>query len=143
MENMDIEHYYKILQGYEHERDIIIRENELERAYGLFMLGGRWIFSGGAVDGKNIQTIVEDYHSTMGWNKEYRLGTDDYEQLTQLGVDRKMRLVLEKAKEKVMYLINSNKQELIGKNVEILELKIPHKEISQDTKSLVDKFRIK
>lgn len=135
--------FYKILQGYEHERDIIIREDELERAYGLFMLGGRWIFSGGAVDGKNIQTIVEDYHSTMGWNKEYKLGTDDYEQLGQLGVDGKMRKALESAKERAMYLINSKQEHLIGKNVAIPELQKPqNKQISEGVKSLADKFKL-
>ena len=138
MENMDIK-YFKIIQGYEHERDVIIREDELERAYGLFMLGGRWIFSGGPVDGKNIQTIVEDYHTTMGWNKEYKLGTDDYEQLTQQGVDRKMKNLLSEAKERVTYLINSKQENLIGKNAEIPGLK---NQFSEETKVLADKFKI-
>ena len=135
---MDIK-YFKIIQGYEHERDVIIREDELERAYGLFMLGGRWIFSGGPVDGKNIQTIVEDYHTTMGWNKEYKLGTDDYEQLTQQGVDRKMKNLLSEAKERVTYLINSKQENLIGKNAEIPGLK---NQFSEETKVLADKFKI-
>jgi len=138
MENMDLR-YYKILQGYEHERDVIIREDELERAYGLFMLGGRWIFSGGAVDGKNIQTIVEDYHITMGWNKEYKLGTNDYEELTQKGIDIKMRNALNDANQKVNYLIKSKQHDLIGKH---FEMPPKNKEVSEGTKTLVDKFRV-
>lgn len=136
-----MKHFYKILQGYEHERNITIREDELERAYGLFMLGGRWIFSGGPVDGKNIQTIIEDYHTTMDWNKEYELGTDDYEQLSQLGVDKKMKLIREKAKEKVHYLISTNQQNLIGKNIEIPELQKSNP-ITEDIKKLGEKFKI-
>jgi hypothetical protein len=117
--------YYKILQGYEHERDVIIREDELDKAYGLFMLGGRAIFSGGPVDGKNIQTIVEDYHTTMGWNKEYKLGVDDYADMAQKKVDYKMKCALSEAKERVNFLINSGQADLIGKTTEnpILENK--------------------
>lgn len=137
---MDIR-YYKILQGYDPERDIIIREDELERAYGLFMLGGRWIFSGGPVDGKNIQTIVEDFHTTMGWNKEYKLGTLDHEELRQKGLDIKMRNALSSAKEKVMYLINSKQQDLIGKSEQI-KLPEKNKQFSEEVKSLSDKFKI-
>lgn len=135
--------YYKILQGYEHERDIIIQENELERAYGLFMLGGRWIFSGGPVDGKNIQTIVEDFHTTMGWNKEHKLDTDDHAELSQKGLDKKMRNALSEAKDRVRYLINSKQEHLIGKNVEIKELNTTkNKEIDDGIQGLANKFKV-
>lgn len=137
---MDIR-YYKILQGYEHERDIIIREDELERAFGLFMLGGRWIFSGGPVDGKNIQTIVEDFHSTMGWNKEYKLIPEDFEELSTKGIDRKMREAITGAKEKVSYLINSKQTHLIGKNIDIPELSRPN-EVSEFSKQLATKMKL-
>lgn len=138
---MDIK-YYKILQGYEHERDVTIREDELERAYGLFMLGGRSIFSGGPVDGKNIQTIVEDYHTTMGWNKEYKLIPDDFEELTRKGIDRHMRTALSLVKEKVQHLIDSKQSDLIGKNVEVMLPEKP-KEISEGSAKLAEKFSIK
>ncbi len=141
MEDMDMR-YYKILQGYEHERDIIIREDELERAFGLFMLGGRWIFSGGPVDGKNIQTIVEDYHSTMGWNREYRLGPDDYEDLRSKGVDYEMKNALSAAQEKVSILISTGREDMIGKNAAVEGPEKP-KEITDGEKMLADKFRIK
>lgn len=135
--------YYKILQGYEHERDVIIREDELERAYGLFMLGGRWIFSGGPVDGKNIQTIVEDYHSTMGWNKEYKLGTDDYAELSQKSIDRKMKNALGDAKERVQYLISNNQENLIGKNIPIPKIEsTPSMAISSEMRKLSESKRI-
>lgn len=141
MENMGMR-YYKIIQGYEHERDVIIREDELEKAYGLFMLGGRWIFSGGPVDGKNIQTIVEDYHSTMSWNKEHKLDPLDYEDLARKGVDSKMKTALNTNKEKVLYLINSKQEHLIGKGVSIPALEKDN-QFSGEVKTLASKLKIK
>ncbi len=119
---------FKILQGYEHERDIPINADELERAYGLFMLGGRWIFSGGPVDGKNIQTVVPDYQRIMGWNEEHKLGPDDYNELAEKGVDRKAQQMLNAAQEKVRYLISSKQENLIGTNTKIPELNRPSTE---------------
>lgn len=112
MENMELK--YKILQGYEHERDITINADELDRAYGVFMLGGRWIFSGGAVDGKNIQTIVEDYHSTMGWHNEHKLDNYDYQELDKKGISKKMKEIMNESKERVQYLISQKEEHLIG-----------------------------
>jgi hypothetical protein len=138
---MDIK--YKILQGYEHDRNITINEDELERAYGLFMLGGRWIFSGGAVDGKNIQTIVPDWNATMGWNKEYKLGTDDDEEIASKGLDRKSQKTLASAQEKVRYLIATKQENLIGTNAKLPELDTPQrKEISNEVKRIADNKRV-
>lgn len=134
---------YKILQGYEHDRNITINEDELERAYGLFMLGGRWIFSGGPVDGKNIQTIVLDEHATMGWNKEYELGPDDHAELSEKGVSRNARKALELAQKRVRYLIASKQENLIGTNSPLpaLENKRPD-DIDDGVKVLANKMRV-
>ncbi len=110
---------YKILQGYEHTRDITINDSELERAFGLFLLGGRWIFEGGAVDGKNIQTIVLDEHSTMGWNKEHKLDAYDYKDMKLKGVLYKARNNIARVQERVQYLVSTNRKHLIGKNTEL------------------------
>lgn len=134
---------YKVLQGYEHDRNITINEDELERAYGLFMLGGRWIFSGGPVDGKNIQTIVLDEHATMGWNKEYKLGPDDHEDIASKGIGQKARKALELAQKRVRYLIANKQENLIGANASLpaLEIKRPD-DIDDSVAGLVAKMRV-
>ncbi len=114
--------YYKIIYGFDKERTITIEASELEKAYGVFLLGGKAIFKEGAVDGKYIQGIQPDYHRTMGWAQEYKLGPDDYNQLSDTGIDRKARALQERTQTKVQYLIENKKESLIGKNVEISEL---------------------
>lgn len=132
---------YKILQGYEHTRDITINSEELERAYGLFMLGGRWIFSGGAVDGKNIQTIVIDEHATMGWNKEYKLDAYDTEDMNSKGVLVKSRNEIALVQKRVRYLISTHQENIIGENIEIKEIENSPK-IKSEVKTLSDKMSI-
>ena len=134
---------YKILQGYEHDRNITINEDELERAYGLFMLGGRWIFSGGPVDGKNIQTIVLDEHATMGWNKEYKLGPDDHEDIASKGVGIRARKALELAQKRVRYLIANKQENLIGTNASLPALEVKRSDdISSGVKALAESKRV-
>ncbi len=132
---------YKILQGYEHTRDVTINEDELERAFGLFLLSGRWIFSGGAVDGKNIQTIVLDEHTTMGWNKEYKLNADDTENMNSKGVLVKSRNKIARTQERVKYLISTKQEHLIGKNVNLPALE--NNKVSEVTKSLADEMKLR
>ncbi len=116
---------YKINTGYGSERYIPIEADELEKAYGLFLLGGRAIFRNGAVDSKVIQDIVPDWHAMMGWAQDWEMGPDDYNELADKGIDRKARELQSAAQERVQYLISQDKQDLIGKNVPIPELERP------------------
>ena len=114
---------YSVVYGFNSEQQITIDADELEKAYGLFMLGGRAIFKNGdAIDGKYIQAIRPNYHETMGWTKDWKLGTDDYNELLDSGVEKKLKVTQAKVKERVDYLIAHNQPQLIGKNVEIPEL---------------------
>lgn len=121
MENMDLK--YKIVYGYDSEQEITIDADELEKAYGLFLAGGRAIFKDGtAIDAKYIQAIRPDYHATMGWAKSWKMSTDDYNELADSGIDKKLKLTQAKTKERVDYLLAHGQQNLIGKNVPIPEL---------------------
>ncbi len=108
--------YYKILCGFNSEREVPITSEELEKAYGIFLLGGRSVFSGGAVDSRYIHAIVPDWHKIMGWTQEHRLGADDYGELRDKGIDRAARGLQAKMQERVQYLISNGKQNLIGSN---------------------------
>lgn len=130
--------YYKIIRGYNAEDYIEINETELEKAYGAFLLKKDSVYSGGAVRGSEIIAIQPDFHRTMGWNRGYKLGEDDYAELRHKGIDNKMRTMIENTKNKIQYFINSGQTDLIGKNVDIPELDKPN----EITKELVNKFKI-
>lgn len=125
--------YYKILCGYGSERAIQITADELEKAYGIFLLGGRAIFSGGAVDGKLIHMIVPDWHRIMGWTPEHRLDAYDWDELRQKGLDYKAREVQRGMHIRVSYLVANGKQNLIGTGAKLPELESPHIERREGT----------
>jgi len=124
---------FKIETGYGTERYIPIDADELEKAYGLFLLGGRAVFRGGAVDSKYIQAIVPDWHRMMGWAQDWELGPDDYNELSDKGIDRAARELQNKIQEKIQYLVSSKQENLIGQNVTIPELDRPTTERREGT----------
>jgi len=137
---------YKIIRGYNAEDYIQIEESELEKAYYCFLNKKDSIYTGGAVKGSEIIAIQPDYHRTMGWNRGYKLGPDDYNELREKGIDRKMQLQLENTKDKVQYLIQTKQENLIGKNAQIPALE-KGREMPEDIKKIsgeiADNFKIK
>ena len=137
---------YKIIRGYNAEDYIQIEESELEKAYYCFLNKKDSIYTGGAVKGSEIIAIQPDYHRTMGWNRGYKLGPDDYNELREKGIDRKMQLQLENTKDKVQYLIQTKQENLIGKNAQIPALE-KGREMPEDIKKIsgeiANNFKIK
>lgn len=136
--------YYKIIRGYSAEDYIEITRDELEKASYCFLMKKDAIYSGGAVKGSEILAIQPDYHRTMGWNRGYKLQAEDYSELKEKGLDRKMQLELEKAGDKVKYLIETRQENLIGQNVTIPELekgRVPD-DIKKLTGDIANKFKI-
>lgn len=130
---------YKIIRGYNAEDYLEINENELEKAYYCFLEKKDSIFSGGAIKGSQILAIQPDFHKTMGWNRGYKLEVDDFAELSQKGIDKKMQKKLSEAKERVQYFISTNQTDLIGKNTEVPKI---NNEISEASKQLSDKYKI-
>lgn len=114
--------YYKIIRGYSAEDYIEIDETELEKAYYCFLTKKDSIFSGGAIRGSEILAVQPDYHRAMGWNRGYKLGPDDYAELSEKKIDRQHMTFLSDVKDKVNYLISSKQENLIGINAEIKQL---------------------
>jgi hypothetical protein len=138
---MSYKKYFKLIRGYGPEDYIGIDETELEKAQYCFLEKKDAIFSGGAIRGSEIKAIQEDYHRTMGWNRGYRLGSDDFEQLSSTGVDRGMRELLAASKEKVIYLVKAGRPELIGTDFKVPKLDKP-REIIEGSKQIADKFNL-
>jgi hypothetical protein len=137
--------YYKIIRGYSAEDYIEITTDELEKAFYCFLTKKDSIYSGGAVKGSEIIAIQPDYHRTMGWTRGWKLTADDYSELRQKGIDRKMQLSLETTKDKVQYLMTTKQENLIGKNIEIPEIakgrELPP-DIKQLSENISNKFKI-
>lgn len=114
---------YKIVFGYNTEEYIPIDESELERAQHAFDIGARASFRSGSVDFARKNVVIQpDYHAFMGWNRGHILGPEDYQELSQKGVDRAHEEYHRKVREKVKYLRDNDKADLIGKNIDIPEL---------------------
>lgn len=132
--------YYKILHGFGPEDSIEIEESEVQKAYVAFLQKKDAVYSGGAIKGERIIEIKPDFHRTMGWNRGYSLGSDDFEELSQKGIDRKMQHFLAEAKDKVQYLISTNQLHLLGTNFELPKVS---NTFSEEVKQLADSKRIK
>lgn len=131
-----MKYFIKVITGY--NSSVTIPAEEAHKAYYLFLHPDeRTIFSNGvALISNNIMRIEPDYNKTMGWNENYPLIADDYADIRDKGVDKKIQAILEKAKDVAM---------LAEKQPELLQQ--PLSQIS-DTKKIgggndyYDKFRL-
>lgn len=109
--------YFKIKTGYGEEEFVSIDETELEIAFFIFLNDSKAIFKSGVVRGKDIISIKEDWNAAMGWNKNHQLQPEDWADIRNKGVDALYTGAISNIKEKVQFLIETNQQHLIGKNV--------------------------
>lgn len=131
--------YFKIKTGFRAEDSISITESELESALYAFITDSKGVFRNGAVSGKNIISITEDWHKAMGWNAGHVLGPDDYAEIREKLTGYTGMIAA--AKDRVQGHMASGRLELIGKNVGI-EAKLSVQRI-EGMKSLSDSMRIK
>jgi hypothetical protein len=128
---------FKIEYGFEAENYLSIDADELEKAIYAHMTGARASFREGSIDFSRKGIVIKpDYHVAMGWTQGYKLGVDDYAELSDRGVDREHKIFQAKTKERVEYLVSNGKQELIGKNIEIPELESPVKKRGGEMKQI-------
>jgi hypothetical protein len=132
---------FKIITGFTPEEYIPIDETELERAIYVHLSGSKSAFKNGSISGDKIHSVQPDFHRAMGWNRGYKLGPDDYAELAEKGVDKAHYKEIERARERVQYLVEHKQTDLIGKGVIIPELeKTP--QFSNETKRLAAGMRI-
>lgn len=91
----------KLICGFRQDQEYTVDANEAHKAYYLFNNPEfRTTFSDGlAIQGKDIQRIVADYHATMGWNSTHKLDSDDMNELHRIGVVQKLNEIMANAKE--------------------------------------------
>jgi len=103
----------KIISGFREEQYYIIQDHEAHKAYYLFNNPeARTTFENGvALIGKNIQGIEPAYNETMGWNPTHKLDNDDWNDIREKGIDKKLRDILYEAKN--VALLAENNPELL------------------------------
>lgn len=130
-------YYFKVYEDF--ARYIQIDETELEKALYAFQTGKGVIFENGALN--RVESVLPDLNKECGWNADYKPQADDFPYLE--AVKPKYAGIVGKTKDKIQYLIQKGRQDLIGKNVYIPELNQPQNpEISEATKQLAEKFKI-
>lgn len=89
----------KAICGYREDQEIPIPKEESHKAYYVFLnQGSRAVFSNGfTIRHEELQRIVPDYHSIMGWNRGHKLDADDYADLKLRGVEDEVKKLMDKA----------------------------------------------
>lgn len=120
----DTKRYFRVKYGYAVADQVSIEEPEVEKAIYAQIKGQPVQLGDKFINGKNIIAIEPHYHRHTGWYDWYEPKTgDDWEQIKRDCPEYKG--LVEHYKQRVVYLINSGKQSLIGKNIDIPELVAP------------------
>ena len=133
--------YCKVKFGYGEADYAQITEEELPRAYGMFLTGeGKSVFSDGtAIRARDIIRIEPDWHRVKGWNRGYKMMVDDWNDVKPLQ-PAYQRLQAD-VKMLVEHALRTGKLELLNKPLSQFELPKKNK-----TKSItgkwVEKFKV-
>ena len=117
----------KIITGFRKDQSYTIDADEAHKAYHLFFnTDTRTVFKNGvALIGSEIKGIEPDYHETMGWNPTHNLDSDDWNQIHNQGISRKMQWILATAQEIAKI---SDAQDFNTSLFELVEKKYPQLE---------------
>lgn len=120
---MNKKYYIRVYTGLRQDQFHSISMQEAHKAYYLFRHPEeRGTFENGvALIGRNIQEIKPDWNGTMGYNPSYVLQDDDWNSIRNEGVEGKMRLLIQKAKE-VSEMIQDNPRIISEKLVDAINL---------------------
>jgi hypothetical protein len=136
--------YFKIKYGYSVSDQISVDENDLEKAIYAQVKGVPIQIGNAYVNGKNIIAITPHWHRHTGWYDWYEPQSgEDWKQIQRDCPNYDG--AIEHAKERVNLLINTGRIKLIGKGIELPELKKleqPKEEVSKLTGDIAQKFSI-
>lgn len=133
-------YWWKVRYGFNASDCVVIQESEIEKAIyaqikkAPIQLGDKYI------NGSNIIVIEPNYHKYTGWFDSYEpKEADDFLQIKRDCPDFTGRL--EHYKNRVQYLLQNGKQDLIGKNVELPEIQREPVALPE-SKTLADKMQM-
>lgn len=136
--------YFKVKYGFNVSDQVSIGEEELEKALYAQIKGVPVQLGNAYVNGRNIIAVTPHWHKHTGWYDYYEPnGGEDWEQIKRDCPSYEG--IVESTKQKIYYLIQKGKENLIGKGIEVPELESPKEknhQFSEETKSLGESFRI-
>lgn len=134
--------YYKIVFGYGQDDSLPITQDELPKAFALFMEGkGRGLFTEGAIRAQDIQRIVPDWHTAKGWNKGYKMTPEDWKEVYHL--EEPYRDMLKTARDIAEFAIKENRRDLLTQPITTSYMALPQPEptLKKEVELLADKFK--
>lgn len=120
--------YFRVYYGWGKDDFLSIPETELSKAIKAQITGMVALLEGGSLSGSEIKKIIPDYQREMGWNREYQLGYEDYQEIG----DAKR-----KDFENVFLIAKTNTERAISGLPPVTSI-----EPSVEAKQLADKFKI-
>lgn len=104
--------HYKIVIGFREDEYIPISGDELPKAWALFIEAtGRGVFTHGGVRGQDIRMITPDWNAALGFNRGYRLTSDDY--ILVANIEKEYYRVQDKGKEIAMFALRNDRRDLL------------------------------
>lgn len=104
--------YYKVKTGYKADEFVSIDETELQKAIAAQITGAVAFLGGSSISGNSIMTITPDWNRVMGWNPDYHLMGEDYDEIGKEQVES-YRSHFEEIKTTVYTELKSGGQKLI------------------------------
>ena len=114
--------YFKIIPTYNSDEYLQIDETELDKAVYAHLSGKTGVFTSGTINGDAIRSVLPDFHRAMSWNRGYNLESRDWEELEEKGMTRKYRDTVNLASKKVRVLMESDRLDLLGKEIDLHNL---------------------
>ena len=119
---MKTEKRFRIKYGYSTADQVSVDETELEKALYAQKFGEVVQLGNKQVNGRNIIVIEPHWHYYTGWYDYYEPSTgEDWEQIKR-DCPPLLDEVIKSYRERVDYLINTGRKNLIGKNIVLPEL---------------------
>lgn len=73
--------HFRVKFGFKNDDFISIDETELSKALRAQIKGSVAVFKEGSIAGNLITMILPDYQKDMGWNRDYQLTGEDYDEI--------------------------------------------------------------
>lgn len=122
----DTKRYFKVKYGFTIADQVSIGEDELEKAIYAQVVKQPVQLATKYINGSNIIVIEPHYHKHTGWYDWYEpKDADDWKQIERDCPPYEG--IVSYYKDRVNFLLQNGKKELIGKNVDIPEISLPKK----------------
>jgi len=115
----NMEKTFKIVTGFGDKDYFRIEKKELARAYHCFLTDGQMITEEGiALRGRNIMRIEPNWNEVMGYNRDYKLTSEDY---IEIGEVRQTysKAIMSKARDIAREVIENGNQKLLKQELDV------------------------